>query len=69
MSVRAPARRYPRKADVARAVQAARHNGITVRSLELRADGTIRLSDAADAERRAEGDRSEFDIWNEEGRL
>ena len=69
MKTSRPVRRYPRKADVSRAVQAARENGIAVRSVELRSDGTIRLSASALGDRRAEGDGSEFDAWNAAGRL
>ncbi len=69
MSVRMPTRRYPRKTDVARAVQAARENGIPVGSVELRPNGAIRISSSVENNRNKELDGDDFDRWNAAGRL
>jgi hypothetical protein len=51
------ARSYPRQADVLRAVEAARRVGICVNSVEIRPDGTIKVSQVTEAA------RDEFERW------
>lgn len=59
-------RTYPRKADIVRAVDAARASGLVVQGLECKPDGTIRLypSSWLNAE-----SSSEFDAWDKAKRL
>lgn len=65
---RSPAARrsYPRKADISRAVEAARANGIRVSSVTVNPDGSIKLSAVDDAPAQSE---TLFDAWDKEGRL
>lgn len=69
MGVERPRRRYPRKADVARAVDAVIATGIPVGTVELRPDGTIALSTARVPANDGDGDGSAFDAWERAGRL
>ena len=66
MGAQVTKRRYARKADIVRAVEAARASGLAVRSLECRPDGTIRLFPASGEQRE---DRSDFEAWEAAGRL
>lgn len=67
-SPRSPAARrsYPRKADISRAVEAARANGIRVSSVTVNPDGSIKLSAVEDSAGRNE---TLFDALDKEGRL
>ena len=60
------ARAYPRRAEINRAVTAARDVGIAVNGVEVAPDGTIRITSG-----RPEADRNsnEFDRWDAAGRL
>jgi hypothetical protein len=60
------ARSYPRKSDIARAMQAARNNGICIGAVELSPTGVIKIIDAKAA---PVDDSSEFDRWNAAGKL
>lgn len=62
-------RRYPRRSDISRAVEAARENGIPVSSIETSPEGTIRLYASSSPNRVSEGDETEFDLWDREGKL
>jgi hypothetical protein len=59
-------RAYPRRADISRAVEAVRSNGIRVASVTVGPDGSIKLSSVDDA-----ADRKDtlFDELEKEGRL
>lgn len=59
-------RPYPRKADIARAVQAARDNGIAIAAVELSPTGVIKIfgANASPAEH-----ASDFDRWDAAGKL
>jgi hypothetical protein len=59
-------RRYATRAEVNRFIDVARSNGITIASLTVSTDGTIRVSTEADAETRI---KTTFDTWDEAGRL
>lgn len=59
-------RRYPSRAEVNRFIDVARANGITIGSLALSPDGTMRVSTDADAETRV---KTVFDTWDQAGRL
>jgi hypothetical protein len=70
MSSAKRAKRYPSKADVARAVQAVAATGIPVCSVMIRPDGTIALSSGQLPIAGFEGgDASEFETWDRAGRL
>lgn len=57
---------YPRRAEIQRAVSAARDMGIAVTGYELKPDGTIRItSGRSDPDTSA----SEFERWDAAGRL
>lgn len=58
--------RYARSTAIRQAVQAARASGFPISSVDLRPDGTIRLS--AERSDRPE-DSSEFDRWEAAGKL
>lgn len=59
-------RAYPRKAEIARTLEAARDFGLDVRGFEVSPDGTIKILDA----RRSDGSvESEIERWKAEGRL
>lgn len=60
------ARAYPRKVEIARAIQAARANGLMVQTIECSPDGTIRLSSTAIG---PQSPPSAFDQWDEAGKL
>ena len=62
-------RRYPRRSDISRAVEAARENGISVSSIETSPEGIIRLSSSSSPTRVSEGEETEFDLWDREGKL
>jgi len=58
-------RGYPRKAEIARAVQAARACGLDITAIEISPEGAIRIvgpNPLPPAE-------SEFDAWNRAGKL
>ena len=57
---------YPRRAQITRAVAAARHSGIEVAEIELGSDGSIRISSSRPSSTDA---RTEFDRWDAAGRL
>jgi hypothetical protein len=58
-------RAYPRKAEIARAVEAAKSCGIEVTAIEVSFDGSIKVFGAgADPTT-----QSEFDKWDKAGRL
>lgn len=59
-------RKYPRKADIVRAVDAARASGLAIHGLECRPDGTIRLFPSSGL--KVDG-TSEFDEWDKADRL
>ena len=59
-------RRYPSKADIQRVVAAATASGLRVGSIEVAADGTIRLSESQGDTRKL---MSDFDRLDAEGRL
>lgn len=61
-----PKRQYARKADIVRAIEAARASGLAVGALECRPDGTIRLFPGSGT--KAEK-LSEFDAWDAADRL
>lgn len=69
MSAAKPVRRYPRKAEVARAVEAVIATGIPVGRVELRPDGTIALSTVRVSISQGDEDGSVFDEWERTGRL
>lgn len=70
MSSAKRARRYPTKADVARAVEAVAATGMPVCSVVIRPDGTIALSSGQlPLGGEAAGDASEFETWDRAGRL
>jgi hypothetical protein len=56
---------YPRKAEIARAVEAAKSCGIDVTGIEVSFDGTIKVLGAG----LTSSTESEFDKWNKAGRL
>lgn len=58
-----PRRAYPRKVEIARAVEAAKASGIDVAGIEISPDGHIRLVEA----RAIPQPQNDFDRW--EGRL
>ena len=58
-------RAYPRKADIARAVQAARACGIDIAAIEISPEGAIRIVGPG-SNPPAE---TEFDAWNRAGKL
>lgn len=59
-------RAYPRRAEIHRAVAAARDMGMAVTTVDVRPDGTIRvMSGRPDGEI----DKSEFERWDAAGRL
>lgn len=58
-------RTYPRKADIARAVQAARACGLDIAAIEISPAGAIRIVGPG-ADPSAE---SEFDVWDRAGKL
>ena len=61
-------RKYPRQADVTRAVRAARSNGLAIEAIEVARDGRIRVGRT----RSIFGDQvaeDEFARWDREGRL
>ncbi len=60
------ARRYARKVEVMRAMEAVKSAGMTVAAVELAADGTIRLKSSIVADPEA---MSEFERWDAAGRL
>ena len=62
-------RRYPRKAEVARAVDAVMATGIPVSTVALHPDGTISLSTAKTSIKPGNDDGSAFDAWERAGRL
>ncbi len=57
-------RTYPRKAEIARAVEAAKQCGIEVAGIEVSRDGCIKVLGASSA-----SSPSEFDKWDKDGRL
>ena len=58
-------RRYARRAEITRAIEAAKACGIEVSGIEVSPDGSIKvLSGAA-----AAASQSEFDQWEQAGRL
>lgn len=59
-------RHYARRSEIARAVSAARANGVMVAGLELAPDGTIRISSIAASDKTTS---NEFDHWDAAGRL
>ena len=61
-----PDRRYPRRAEIARAVAAARDMGIAVTGLEISPDGRIRVTSGKPD---FQATSSEFDRWDAAGRL
>jgi hypothetical protein len=61
-----PTKRYALKFEITRAVQAVRASGIPITSIDLRPDGTIRLSSAVAAD---PAEETEFDRWDKAGKL
>ena len=58
-------RSYPRKAEIARAVEAAKACGIDVAGIEVSRDGSIKVLGPGSAS----PPRSEFEEWDKAGRL
>jgi hypothetical protein len=58
--------RYPRKVEIERVVSAIRASGVDVGEVEVGPDGTIRVTEARSCPREPQ---SEFDRWDQEGRL
>jgi hypothetical protein len=61
-----PERRYALRREVARAVAAVQASGISIQTVDLRPDGTIRLSSGATP---SDVLSSEFDAWEKAGKL
>lgn len=59
-------RRYALKTEISRAVAAVQASGIPIASIDLRPDGTIRLSSAVAAD---PAEETEFDRWDKAGKL
>ena len=59
-------RSYPRKAEITRAVEAAKACGVPIDSIEVSPNGTIKISRGARTTNRQD---SEFDRLDAEGRL
>jgi hypothetical protein len=59
-------RRYALKTEISRAVAAVQASGIPIASIDLRPDGTIRLSSAVAAD---PAEATEFDRWDKAGKL
>jgi hypothetical protein len=57
---------YARTSEITRAVQALKASGMSVVSVDLRRDGTIRLSSALPPD---PADQSEFELWDKAGKL
>ena len=65
-----PSTGYPRKAQIARVVGAARESGIPVNNLEVGSDGHIRVGySPPTATENSAADEDEFQRWEREGRL
>jgi hypothetical protein len=62
-------RQYPRKADIVRAIQAARASGFAVGALECRPDGTIKLLPGSEIGDGAGIGLTDFEEWEAAGRL
>jgi hypothetical protein len=60
-------RSYPRKAEIARAVEAAKACGIDVASIEVSRDGSIKVLGPGSGS--GSPPPSEFDEWDKAGRL
>lgn len=61
---------YPRKAQIARAIGAARENGILVNSFQVGRDGHIQVGYVPPtAVQNGSTDEDEFQRWEREGRL
>lgn len=59
-------RSYPRKAEIVRAVEAAKLSGLDVAGIEVSPEGVIKIVEARAIPKQPE---SEFDRWDREGRL
>jgi hypothetical protein len=59
-------RHYPRRAEITRAVAAARDMGITVSGIELSPEGIIRVTSSSHTSSATD---NEFDRWDAAGRL
>ncbi|MDF1835941.1 MAG: hypothetical protein P1U62_13820 [Alteraurantiacibacter sp. bin_em_oilr2.035] len=66
MVAAAPKRQYARKADIVRAMEAARAGGLAVAGLECRPDGTIILLPAITKKM---DEQSAFEAWEAADRL
>jgi phage tail protein X len=66
MAAAVPKRQYARKADIVRAVEAARACGLAVQALDICPDGTIRLLPGAAPKKDGVND---FEAWEAAGRL
>lgn len=60
-------RAYPRKADIARAVQAARACGLDIAAIEISPQGAIRIVGPCPGPNPPA--ETEFDAWDREGKL
>jgi hypothetical protein len=58
-------RAYPRKAEIARAVQAAKACGLDVEAIEISPEGTIRVL----GPHPLPANETEFDAWEKAGKL
>ncbi len=58
-------RAYPRKAEIARAIQAARACGLDVAAIEISPEGAIRIL----GPNPLPADETEFDAWDKAGKL